>query len=503
MKLIIKGDYEGFELQLLNIFNITKKDEDKLVFIHDKIPEYDKTEYIEVNIKCIFGNNTVTATISAKVDNKDYELVQSASITDIDNIKEINKVKKRVISRTWLKFLETITRIEQSWGILTGIRPVKLYHNLFNKLDSHDLVKKELEEKYLLKSDKIDLLKEIVIKQLKVIPDFNNIDKEVSIYIGIPYCPTKCAYCTFPAYAIRTEQDSVNGFLNTLYHEIEAVGSWIKKSKIKVTSLYIGGGTPTSLNPNELDEIFNRLATWLDLKSIREITVEAGRPDTITEKKLDILSKWNVDRICINPQSFSNETLKIIGRNHTAEDIINKYYLAREKKFSNINMDLIVGLPGEDINNITKSLKQLEILKPDSITIHSMAFKKHSELTRNKINYQISERDEILEMMDYVYEWMEINKYSPYYLYRQKNILGNLENVGFSLNNKENIYNISIIAEKQTIIALGCGAVSKLIKPNTTEVIRMPNPKDPNTYIDSINTLINKKITKLNDIFSV
>lgn len=166
-------------------------------------------------------------------------------------------------------------------------------------------------------------------------------------------------------------------------------------------------------------------------------------------------------------------------------------------------MDLIVGLPGEDINNITKSLKQLEILKPDSITIHSMAFKKHSELTRNKINYQISERDEILEMMDYVYEWMEINKYSPYYLYRQKNILGNLENVGFSLNNKENIYNISIIAEKQTIIALGCGAVSKLIKPNTTEVIRMPNPKDPNTYIDSINTLINKKITKLNDIFSV
>lgn len=503
MNIVIKGDYEGFEQQLLNIFNIVKCDGDLLEFFHNEKIVNELNNNITVNIKYSLEKDTVTASLISNANNKDYELVQSATITDINNEKEINKTAKRVVSFVWLKFLESITGIEQPWGILTGVRPVKLYHRLFTDLKNHDLVRNEFTEKYLVKSDKIDLLKKIAVKQLNVIPDFNKIDEEVSIYIGIPYCPTKCAYCTFPAYAIRKENDSIDSFLKTLFHEIETIGKWLKKSQRKVTSIYIGGGTPTSLEANELDEIFKRLSEWIELDSIREITVEAGRPDTITNEKLDVLSKWKIDRICINPQTFSNETLRIIGRNHTAEDIIEKYNLAREKKFSNINMDLIVGLPGENLLNIKNSFRQIEILRPDSITVHSMAFKKHSELTRNKENYHISEREEIVKMMDYVYEWMSKHNYNPYYLYRQKNILGNLENVGFCLDSKENIYNILIIAENQTIISLGCGAVSKIIKPNTLDVFRMPNPKDPQTYINTQNNLSEKKIVKLNEIFNV
>ena len=323
----------------------------------------------------------------------------------------------------------------------------------------------------------------------------------MSLYIGIPFCPTKCVYCTFPAYGINNKHIKVDDFLSALHYEIEQIGKWLSETEIKVTAIYFGGGTPTSIEAEQLDRIFLKLSQLLNLKNVREITVEAGRPDTITPEKLEVLFKWGVGRISINPQTFSQKTLETIGRKHTVEEIFDKYQLAGKFNFNNINMDLIIGLPGESLENLIESLNQVEILQPDSLTIHTMAFKRASLLTKNRSVYEIANRREAEKMMEYSRDWTKKHNYFPYYLYRQKNMLGNLENIGYSKINKESLYNILIMEEKQTIIGLGSGAVSKLVPPGKEEVIRIANPKEPNAYFTSIKDNTRKKIEKLKVIF--
>ncbi|OCA84555.1 coproporphyrinogen III oxidase [Bacillus sp. FJAT-27225] len=417
--------------------------------------------------------------------------------------KEQFKQVKNAVSQVYLMLLQDLTGITQKWGILTGVRPTKLLHRKLRQGIDPETAQQELSKEYLITPEKASLMQRIVDRQLAAVPDLYSLRKEVSIYIGIPFCPTKCAYCTFPAYAINGRQGSVNSFLGGLHFEMRQMGKWLKEKGIKITTVYFGGGTPTSITADEMDMLYEEMYTsFPDATEIREVTVEAGRPDTITPEKLEVLKKWNINRISINPQSYIQQTLKAIGRHHTVEETVDKFKLAREMGMDNINMDLIIGLPGEGTKEFTHTLNETEKLMPESLTVHTLSFKRASEMTKNKDKYRVADRGEVEKMMDLAETWTKEHGYEPYYLYRQKNILGNLENVGYSFPGQESIYNIIIMEEMQTIIGLGCGAASKFVHPVTGAITHFANPKDPKSYNDNFEHYTIEKIKILEELFS-
>lgn len=458
---------------------------------------------IKINIDLHINSNelNVVATLQDNSEKTNTSSVQKELFpTDIE--KERWKQIKNATLSVYLKVLQDYTGITQKWGILTGIRPTKLLHKKVQEGISKEAAHKELKEQYLISDEKIDLMQTIVDRQLSVVPDLYQLQNEVSIYIGIPFCPTKCAYCTFPAYAINGRQGSVDSFLGGLHYEIRQTGKWLKEKGIKITTVYYGGGTPTSITAEEMDMLYEEMyQSFPDVENIREITVEAGRPDTITPEKLNVLKKWKIDRISVNPQSYIQETLKAIGRHHTVEETVEKFHLSRQMDMNNINMDLIIGLPGEGVAEFTHTLNETLKLMPESLTVHTLSFKRASEMTQNKQKYRVADRYEAEKMMDLAERWTEKHGYKPYYLYRQKNILGNLENVGYALPNQDSIYNIIIMEEVQTIIGLGCGAASKFIHPKTGKIMQFSNPKDPKTYNESFELYTKKKLDILEELF--
>ena len=416
---------------------------------------------------------------------------------------------KRAVGAATLHVLQEATGIAQPWGVLTGVRPTKLMHRLLMRHSREESVRL-LKEEYLLADEKARLLADIAERQRKVIPDLFHLDREVSIYVGIPFCPTKCAYCTFPAYDIRDSRGSVDGFLAGLHEEIRATGDWLKRAGLGITTIYWGGGTPTSLTAEQMDGLFAAMReSFPAMKRLRELTVEAGRPDTITPEKIEVMKKWNVDRICVNPQSFTQRTLDLIGRHHTVEETVETFRMARKMGMGNINMDLIIGLPNEGPDEFRHTLNELAKLMPESVTVHTLSFKRASRMTQNRDRYEVAGRDEIAAMMDMATRFVAEHGYVPYYLYRQKNMLGNLENVGYALEGRECLYNIVMMEDCQTIIALGCGAVSKVLFPKEADVDggesqkieRFPNPKEPSVYNRSYRDYIEKKLRLLDEAY--
>ncbi|WP_139891506.1 coproporphyrinogen III oxidase [Bacillus sp. D386] len=459
---------------------------------------------LSITLKQEMINHTLytKAILEDSTSNKVHESTFERDVLNQADEKALFKQKKHSYSYVFLKVLEQHTGMIQKWGLLTGVRPTKLWHQYVKKNIDASVAKRELSASYSITDEKLNLLEEIADRQLEVIPDLYDLKREVSIYIGIPFCPTKCAYCTFPAYAINGRQGNVTSFLGGLHYEMREIGKWLKDNHIKITTIYFGGGTPTSISAEEMDILYEELyESFPDIKNVREITVEAGRPDTITPEKLKVLKKWNIDRISINPQSYTQETLKAIGRHHTVEETIEKYKLAKEAGMNNVNMDLIIGLPGEGVPELKNSLHETEKLMPESLTVHTLSFKRASEMTRNKMRYKVADRTEVEQMMNEAEKWTAAHGYHPYYLYRQKNILGNLENVGYSLPGMESLYNILIMEEQQTIIGLGCGAASKFIDPDTGKITHFANPKDPKSYNDSYEHYTTKKIDYLKELF--
>lgn len=448
---------------------------------------------------------TVTARLAEGDGESRWAASHSRSVPDEGQDRLRRRRLRQAISHTLLRVLQQATGVVQPWGILTGVRPTKLMHQHLLQGKSASEVRSILERDYLLTPEKINLLEEIVVRQRKMLPDLYELDRSgVSIYIGIPFCPTKCAYCTFPAYAIRGRNGSVEEFLAGLHQEIDAVGRWLVEQGLGVTTVYFGGGTPTSISAEQLEDLFRRLHGALPAPDqVREWTVEAGRPDTIDEDKLEVLKKWKVDRISINPQSFREETLKAIGRHHTVRETLEKMELARRMGMNNINMDLIIGLPGEGLDVFRHSLEVIGELRPESLTVHTLSFKRGSVMTQNKDRYRVAERDEVARMVELARNWTKEAGYLPYYLYRQKNILGNQENVGYALPGFESLYNIIIMEERQTIIGLGCGAVTKIIPPGGGKVSRWPNPKEPKVYIDSYRRMIPDKLAALSEAYGL
>lgn len=501
MRILLKGIRDDrFKRPLVLITNLFYEEESREVaFDHIEDPNL----VVTVSIRDEGNRAVVSAVLEDLALNQTFQAEHGKDLTELaDNEKERFKQVKNTVSYVYLTLLQEYTGVIQKWGILTGVRPTKLLHKKLHSGEAKEAAHASLKEEYLITDEKIELMQEIVDRQLAVVPDFYNLANEVSIYIGIPFCPTKCAYCTFPAYAINGRQGSVDSFLGGLHYEMREMGRWLKEKGVKITTVYYGGGTPTSITAEEMDMLYEEMyQSFPDVHKIREITVEAGRPDTITPEKLDVLKKWNIDRISINPQSYIQETLKAIGRHHTVEETIDKYHLAREMGMNNINMDLIIGLPGEGIEEFNYTLAETEKLMPESLTVHTLSFKRASEMTKNKQKYKVAGRDEISEMMKNATTWTKEHGYAPYYLYRQKNILGNLENVGYSLPGQESIYNIMIMEETQTIIGLGCGASSKFVHPETGKITHFANPKDPKSYNEGFEHYTVEKIKILEELF--
>ena len=500
MKLYIEGiNKEIYGRNLHHIANLFFEDSKMMYELGEEEPDAIVTLSMEGD--AIFS---CSATLEGTSDRTIYRAEEKKDLSHLTE-DELRKKKKHIIGAAYLRVLEQWTKIKQPWGVLTGIRPTKLYHSFRKKGLSKEECAMILEKDYYLSKEKIQLLENIVDRQLTVVKDLYRIGNEISLYIGIPFCPTKCAYCTFPAYAINRKEGnrSVNAFLEGLHYEMKEIGSFLKKKNIKVTTVYFGGGTPTSITAEEMDELYTILHDYFPhMKSVREITVEAGRPDTITVDKLKVLKKHGIDRISINPQSYIQDTLDAIGRHHTVEETIDKYHLAREYGMNNINMDLIIGLPGEGINEFTTTLNETEKLMPESLTIHTLSFKRASEMTQNKKKYPVSDRLTITKMMELGQNWTKENGYAPYYLYRQKNILGNLENVGYAQDGQDSIYNIMIMEEEQTILGLGCGAASKFVHPKTKKIVHYNNPKDPKSYFETHVAYTHEKIDILEELFS-
>ena len=403
-------------------------------------------------------------------------------------------LEKNSIKLALYDLLSKIRNSKSEYGILVGVRPVKVVHKLMNQYEDLKEIKTILEKDYRISSSKIDLLLEVAIKERHLIfKDF----EAISLYIGIPFCPSICTYCSFPSNDINKKSKLVNPYMEYLIKEIKETFELLRSSNRRVDNIYIGGGTPTSISNEQLEMMLKTIDEYINPDDLNEYTIEAGRPDTITYEKLETIKKYGITRICLNPQSMSNKVLEKIGRNHTREDIIETHKLVKEFQFNAINMDLIVGLPEDTFDSLKSTIEEVVLMKPENITVHTLAIKKASHIKNNQEEYNLAKSDEIHKMLIYIEKKMSENGYKPYYLYRQKNILGNFENIGYALNGKESIYNMRIIEERHNILALGVGGVSKKITEEDY-FIRIPNFRSVEDYIRRFDEIIDRKKKFLN-----
>ena len=373
---------------------------------------------------------------------------------------------------------------EPPWGALTGVRPVKLPTRAMLRGDTPAQAREELEREYRVSPARAELAVDCARASLAVRRALR--PREVSLYIGIPFCPTRCAYCSFVSADVGRTLKLVDPYVEALLREIDALAPVLEELGLTIRSLYMGGGTPTTLSARQLEQVLARCRQVLPLEGCSEYTVEAGRPDTITREKLEVLRDQGIGRISINPQTLQDHVLGAIGRRHTARDILDAYALARQVGFSSINMDLIAGLPRDDFSGFRRSLEGVLALAPENITVHTLALKKGSRLMEalGGAGGQ-REEDQVPRMLDLSRDTLRARGYLPYYLYRQKYMSGSLENVGWSLPGTESLYNIVMMEELQTVLALGAGGVTKLIDPDTGAILRLANPKYPQDYLSA------------------
>lgn len=407
------------------------------------------------------------------------------------NEEEIKKKSKTIIKRSIFKVLSELYDTYVPWGILTGIRPVKIVHSLLDEGLSEVEIRQNLKDNYLIKDEKIDLALDIAKRERVFIYP---IDKnKISLYVSIPFCPTRCVYCSFPSNPMKQFGHLRENYVKAIVKEIKGLAKLLKETNKEIETLYIGGGTPTTLEAEQLDNLIKALFMELDLTKIKEFTVEAGRPDTITREKLEVMKKHNVTRISINPQTMNNETLVKIGRDHNVDDIVRCFNMARDLGFNNINMDIILGLVDENVEMVRNTLERIKELSPESLTVHTLAIKRASTLKENLDKYELTRYEEMVSMINLSMEYAKSMGLNPYYMYRQKHMLGNLENIGYAKEGFECIYNIQIMEEKQSNLAVGAGAISKYVYVDEDRIERTDNVKNVEIYIDRVDEMIERK----------
>ena len=405
---------------------------------------------------------------------------------------EDRKIRKNKLKQVLYKLLSQLTGQTLPWGNLTGIRPTKIAMGLIESGMSNIQTAEYMRNTYFTSKEKTALAITIANRERELLKDIDY-EKGYSLYVGIPFCPSICLYCSFSSSPLQRWKDQVDAYLDALLKELDFISEAMKDRTLD--TIYIGGGTPTTLEPEQLERLLGHINARFPVEQVKEYTVEAGRPDSITREKLQAIRKFPVTRISVNPQTMNEGTLELIGRRHTVEDTRHAFALARECGFDNINMDIIVGLPGEQKEDVGHTLEEIKKLDPDSLTVHSLAVKRAARLNMFKEQYEEMEfinNQEIMDMaMKYAYEC----QMGPYYLYRQKNMCGNLENVGYAKVDKAGIYNILIMEEKQSILAAGAGASTKFVFQNGERIERTENVKDVANYISRIDEMIERKRT--------
>lgn len=403
-------------------------------------------------------------------------------LTDDDN--------ELVSAQLLYKLLCDFTGLTQPWGILTGVRPVKLLRRLAEESNEEQAVKK-FEKDFFVSNEKIALSRETEHNERKILELSK--PESFSLYVGIPFCPSRCSYCSFVMASIERAEKLIEPYTKLLCEEIKRTAEIANKLGLRLETVYFGGGTPTTLSAEQLDTVLGTVNKSFDMSTCREFTVEAGRPDTIDIAKLFALKENKVDRISINPQTVNDEVLKTIGRKHTAQQFFDAFELARKCGFDNINTDLIAGLPTDTPESFKNSLDSIVRLNAECITVHTLCMKRASRLTTEGVTLDLQQARDARKMLVYTQNILGQNEYIPYYMYRQSRMVGNLENVGWSKRGFESLYNVYVMDETHTILACGSGGVTKLKRNNPDYLERIFNFKYPYEYIDRFDELIQRK----------
>ena len=402
---------------------------------------------------------------------------------------QVYHVLQHAIKMAFYRAGKNILGVQPPWGALTGVRPVKLPTRATKTGKTPDEARSELMADYDVTPVRADLAMDCAKASLAV--DNSLHPNEVSIYVGVPFCPTRCAYCSFVSADVHKTLKLLPPYVEQMLEEIDATAAALKQAGLSVRSFYMGGGTPTTLSAEQMDAVLTRCESVLPLQNCTEYTVEAGRPDTITREKLEVLKRHNIGRISINPQTLSDEVLRAIGRCHSSEDIRRAYELAREVGFDCINMDLIAGLPKDNFEGFCRSLEGVLEMDPENVTVHTLALKKGSALMEK--GSEIPSGEEVAKMLEYSLNTLRNKNYLPYYLYRQKYMSGSLENVGWSKPGTESLYNIVMMEELHTVVSIGGGGVTKLVDAPNARIIRLPNPKYPHDYLNMKEKVMEQK----------
>ena len=470
MNLYVKNNNFHFELE-----NLTR-----LFFPNEKITVI--RDFSEPQPPYIYTEVSDKITISVNIGSFNKSETAVKKLTDDDN--------ELVSAQLLYKLLCDFTGLTQPWGILTGVRPVKLLRRLAEESNEEQAVKK-FEKDFFVSNEKIALSRETEHNERKILELSK--PESFSLYVGIPFCPSRCSYCSFVMASIERAEKLIEPYTKLLCEEIKQTAEIANKLGLRLETVYFGGGTPTTLSAEQLDTVLRTVNKSFDMSTCREFTVEAGRPDTIDIAKLFALKENKVDRISINPQTVNDEVLKTIGRKHTAQQFFDAFELARKCGFDNINTDLIAGLPTDTPESFKNSLDSIVRLNAECITVHTLCMKRASRLTTEGVTLDLQQARDAREMLAYTQNILGQNEYIPYYMYRQSRMVGNLENVGWSKKGFESLYNVYVMDETHTILACGSGDVTKLKRNNPDYLERIFNFKYPYEYIDRFDELIQRK----------
>lgn len=470
MNLYVKNHNFHFELE-----NLTR-----LFFPNEKITVI--RDFSEPQPPYIYTEVSDKITISVNIGSFNKSETAVKKLTDDDN--------ELVSAQLLYKLLCDFTGLTQPWGILTGVRPVKLLRRLAEESSEEQAVKK-FEKDFFVSNEKIALSRETEHNERKILELSK--PESFSLYVGIPFCPSRCSYCSFVMASIERAEKLIEPYTKLLCEEIKRTAEIANKLGLRLETVYFGGGTPTTLSAEQLDTVLGTVNNSFDMSTCREFTVEAGRPDTIDIAKLFALKENKVDRISINPQTTNDEVLKTIGRKHTAQQFFDAFELARKCGFDNINTDLIAGLPTDTPESFKNSLDSIVRLNAECITVHTLCMKRASRLTTEGVTLDLQQARDAREMLAYTQNILRQNEYIPYYMYRQSRMVGNLENVGWSKKGFESLYNVYVMDETHTILACGSGGVTKLKRNNPDYLERIFNFKYPYEYIDRFDELIQRK----------
>lgn len=470
MNLYVKNHNFHFELE-----NLTR-----LFFPNEKITVI--RDFSEPQPPYIYTEVSDKITISVNIGSFNKSETAVKKLTDDDN--------ELVSAQLLYKLLCDFTGLTQPWGILTGVRPVKLLRRLAEESSEEQAVKK-FEKDFFVSNEKIALSRETEHNERKILELSR--PESFSLYVGIPFCPSRCSYCSFVMASIERAEKLIEPYTKLLCEEIKQTAEIANKLGLRLETVYFGGGTPTTLSAEQLDTVLGTVNKSFDMSTCREFTVEAGRPDTIDIAKLFALKENKVDRISINPQTVNDEVLKTIGRKHTAQQFFDAFELARKCGFDNINTDLIAGLPKDTPESFKNSLDSIVRLNAECITVHTLCMKRASRLTTEGVTLDLQQARDAREMLAYTQNILGQNEYIPYYMYRQSRMVGNLENVGWSKRGFESLYNVYVMDETHTILACGSGGVTKLKRNNPDYLERIFNFKYPYEYIDRFDELIQRK----------